>query len=555
MAFAGHLDAGSRISHEDMSNLHFDFESFITPDHTLSAGFPPYDHCIHDDTCLHFPQSGKSQEKNQLGHAQTPPVISSSKFPRNQSQLDRRDHTRSKSQMNRPSSLDQSEDYNWDTILSESGLANCNFQTGVGGMDGYCKDDDCISMTCSSACEGSCPSQCGETSRAVCCDDDACGTPQLCVDEDCHGADRPCTDTKCVVDPSVGTLPPAVSPAITSSDKAAAAALASFGGNQPPMMQNAFLQPSLSTNPRHGFVSLPNMPCGDLSMDSLLANVNGHPAFPNQQQPVAFEVALANHILQHHDPTHGLAHQGFCVANDPSQLIAKCTLPKYNPNDPANTDPYLPQIPSHECGFTIHDPNEFAQHIFQEHRPNLMMHAHQYGLSGPSHAHCHSNTHHHYDNSGPFFNFNAAPSSKPFSPSLSPLTNLSMGPSLSTTPASLSTPSPLSSELPLEDLSSCTKLSLPPVETEARVMVQEDHYICRWVIGTDLICGQQFENDEQLQKHCKHDHLKQLKKVNDGFKCGWEGCTRNTCFTQRSKVERHMQVHTGCKEAIVHPPK
>ncbi|TWU77815.1 zinc-finger protein [Metarhizium rileyi] len=88
----------------------------------------------------------------------------------------------------------------------------------------------------------------------------------------------------------------------------------------------------------------------------------------------------------------------------------------------------------------------------------------------------------------------------------------------------------------------------PVVEAKSQVMAQEDQFMCRWLVGHNgTLCGLRFENDEQLQKHCKNDHLKQLKKINGGFRCGWAKCTRDTCFTQRSKVERHMQVHTGYK--------
>jgi len=138
---------------------------------------------------------------------------------------------------------------------------------------------------------------------------------------------------------------------------------------------------------------------------------------------------------------------------------------------------------------------------------------------------------------------------KNFSPSPSPLAALSMGPSLSTTPSSsLATPSPLESETGFTEPSSSARSKSPHAESKPHILTEEDQFRCRWVMGDGSgICGHRFDNDEELQKHCKLDHLKPLKKVRGGFRCGWEGCTRDTCFTQRSKVERHMQVHTGCE--------
>ncbi|OAA49249.1 Zinc finger, C2H2-type/integrase, DNA-binding protein [Metarhizium rileyi] len=554
MTFDGLMGSANHPSNDDLPNLHIDFDTLLSSEHALNLGLGPYEQCVHDDSCLHFTQSTKTQDKTQAHFAQTPPATSSLTRPRNRPKSNRPLHGRAKSQIDFPSNSNHSQDYSWDNIFNDNALNACNFQGN--GAPGACKDDDCVSISCSSACEGSCPSQCGETSHGVCCDDDTCGSPNLCVDEDCQGATQPCTDENCVVDPSSNQQQAQRSSAITDGDKAAAAALASFGDSNPQMAHNGFVhqsQPDFTS--RDGFINLANLPqslpCGSLSVNSLFANLNGHSNFPNQPFQMAFEYALANHIMQYHDPSHGLANHGSCVANDPSQLIARCTLPKFNPNDLTNTDPFLPQLQSHECGFQVQDPNEFANHIFQEHRPTLTTHGNQYGFHGPSHSHGHltsSTSRQHQNCHGPYFNYNAAPNSKHFSPSMSPLTNLSMGPSLSATPVSLPTPSPIDSEHTLIDAMATPNLLSPVVEAKSQVMAQEDQFMCRWLVGHNgTLCGLRFENDEQLQKHCKNDHLKQLKKINGGFRCGWAKCTRDTCFTQRSKVERHMQVHTGYK--------
>jgi hypothetical protein len=329
------------------------------------------------------------------------------------------------------------------------------------------------------------------------------------------------------------------------------------------MVPNSLVQQPQETSPaRDGynmmdFTNLPNsLPCGSLSVESIFAaGISGHQSFQNHPLQMAAEYALANHIIQYHDSSHGLAHHGTCVANDPSQLISRCTLPKFNTNGLTNADPFLPQLQTHECGFQIQNPNEFAHHIFQEHGPALMTHGNQYPFSGSTsyfHSHAAGPTPHQQHQGGgygPRFSYGPDQNSKQFSPSMSPLTNLSMGPSLSATPASLPTPSPLESEHSLADSTSVSHTLDPVTDVKPQVMAQEDQFLCRWLVGgsDSSICGLRFDNDEQLQKHCKHEHLKLLKKIDGGFVCGWANCTRNTCFTQRSKVERHMQVHTGCE--------
>lgn len=74
---------------------------------------------------------------------------------------------------------------------------------------------------------------------------------------------------------------------------------------------------------------------------------------------------------------------------------------------------------------------------------------------------------------------------------------------------------------------------------------------CLWVIG-DQECGLTFENAGDLQSHIQECHTSTLKK-SDGFVCQWSGCSRRkekpdkAGFAQRSKLDRHIQSHTGCK--------
>ncbi|KAL6358014.1 hypothetical protein LRP88_08193 [Fusarium phalaenopsidis] len=72
-------------------------------------------------------------------------------------------------------------------------------------------------------------------------------------------------------------------------------------------------------------------------------------------------------------------------------------------------------------------------------------------------------------------------------------------------------------------------------------------HLCRWLCLDGIACGQKFASNKELQDHCKSDHVKNLKKGPNGFCCTWWGCARPGPFSQKSKLERHMQTHTGFK--------
>ncbi|EPE03707.1 zinc finger protein 664 [Ophiostoma piceae UAMH 11346] len=82
----------------------------------------------------------------------------------------------------------------------------------------------------------------------------------------------------------------------------------------------------------------------------------------------------------------------------------------------------------------------------------------------------------------------------------------------------------------------------------------EGHHECLWCShrGGEP-CKQVFGSAGDLHTHVLDAHTHQLKRGADGmFSCGWQGCTRRegeekSGFLQKSKVDRHMQVHTGNK--------
>ncbi|KAF5022954.1 hypothetical protein F66182_5020 [Fusarium sp. NRRL 66182] len=73
----------------------------------------------------------------------------------------------------------------------------------------------------------------------------------------------------------------------------------------------------------------------------------------------------------------------------------------------------------------------------------------------------------------------------------------------------------------------------------------EADFSCRWVCDDGVLCSQKFAGNKELQDHCKNEHVKNLKKGQTGFNCTWYGCIKHGPFSQKSKLERHMQTHTG----------
>ncbi|KAI5818577.1 hypothetical protein BZA77DRAFT_7232 [Pyronema omphalodes] len=74
---------------------------------------------------------------------------------------------------------------------------------------------------------------------------------------------------------------------------------------------------------------------------------------------------------------------------------------------------------------------------------------------------------------------------------------------------------------------------------------------CEWqdsqADGTVHTCGIVFQTANELQQHAKEVHINALRKKT-GYHCYWAGCARQEKpFSQKGKVERHLQTHTGFK--------
>ncbi|KAM0564156.1 hypothetical protein ACHAPJ_000365 [Fusarium lateritium] len=82
---------------------------------------------------------------------------------------------------------------------------------------------------------------------------------------------------------------------------------------------------------------------------------------------------------------------------------------------------------------------------------------------------------------------------------------------------------------------------------ENQVMSGDADFTCQWLCDNGVLCSKKFGGNKELQDHCKNEHVKNLKKGENGFCCTWYGCIRPGPFSQKSKLERHMQTHTGYK--------
>lgn len=91
---------------------------------------------------------------------------------------------------------------------------------------------------------------------------------------------------------------------------------------------------------------------------------------------------------------------------------------------------------------------------------------------------------------------------------------------------------------------------VPPGNAKA-----SESQICRWMVvdptgdeGGEKACGLGFADASALQQHIKEMHTMDLTKKM-GYICQWADCSRRGIqpFGQKGKLERHIQVHTGCE--------
>lgn len=442
--------------------------------------------------------------------------------------------------------------------------------------------DDAAS--CSSSCVGSCPSHCGVDGQGqvcvdddcvaqehpgICCADDDCGVDSLCVDEACEAAHDPCTDVKCISDVSL--------PMGTRAETAAAAALTSFGDNSSAALPDfsgccSHLHPSFGNEFHFGHShSACTHHAPELQLDRMGPPFNGtgmrmdttaDPAADYNFQEQFWQenpgLAFASHIFHYHDPNQSqVDHSQSCIVDNPNLALSRCTLPVITGNDGLDFSTFLNTDSDYQCGFPIQDPVMYHKHVLTQHR-TLLSHI-------PGFAPCINtgnlvptldtvleepqtsfNTH----TSGLFsFNF-ANDSIKPraISTSVSSGTNASVRTSPMPTPDTIATPPPPGDgNSKLSIFQKTTEAS--EGEVEGMQIDQDDAYQCFWKDpGSGKVCLKHFNDSEELDAHCRRDHVKSMQRVDGGYPCMWQHCKReHGSFSQRGKLNRHLQVHTGLK--------
>lgn len=269
---------------------------------------------------------------------------------------------------------------------------------------------------------------------------------------------------------------------------------------------------------------------------------------------------LASHILHYHDPENTQDHRRPCIADNPSMVFSNCGLPRIGEHTaPSDTSSFFANL-TYDCDFVVDNPLDFAQHVFQEHRPALMIQdPYVPGFSNNGMAnHLASFIPSMPELPGPAYDYHTMPEpGRCHSLPGSYATDFSFQNSIPGTPLRAASPSELDCNCPDMDCAPDCTLDCGPgdlakqidKELEAAKPVT-DNFVCRWKCEhghNEDGCGKTFPNAAALHEHCKDAHTKCALKEDSQYWCKWDGCHRQEGFTQRAKLERHLQTHSGYK--------
>ncbi|KAK1988689.1 zinc-responsiveness transcriptional activator [Colletotrichum cereale] len=417
-----------------------------------------------------------------------------------------------------------------------SPTAHVDFAAMIGTDSSPNVEDDSTSAACSSFDCNQCASDCGASEAGDICRDVECGP--ACDDDECERAASPCDDAECL------------SRSLSDKDKAAAGVLASFGGENS-LGQDAIptsSMPSLQTS--QFFSSQDSFNNGVMATASQSSFHNGGlPSTMGQSMNMDgfYQCDLSSlpstYMDASMDGNFDWASWAAHIANEHSSgpCARPCLMEQNLPFD--NTKCPMPHqvyahpgqeyfcVPSDQanfvaCGAEFNNTTELIQHIFTQHQ-----HQHAEGehldffseahpptlpLMASQHQHIHPHSH----------------SQGTIQVSSKVLHNRE-----SSTNSSVS-----------KGLTTSSPVTFPNTLLSAASPNTSEQFACKWHNEEGgSICGLVFQDDEGLQNHCREQHLKNLSKTDNGFRCQWEGCSRDGQFTQKSKLERHLQTHTGFK--------
>lgn len=261
---------------------------------------------------------------------------------------------------------------------------------------------------------------------------------------------------------------------------------------------------------------------------------------------------LANHILHYHDPENTQDHRRPCIADNPSVVFSNCSLPRIGDQTSAPDATNFFANLTYDCGFEVQDPLAFAQHVFQEHRPALMFQdPYVAGFTNESYAnHLAGFIPSMPQLPGPAFDYHTLPEpGRCHSLQGSTATDFSFQNSVPGTPVRAASPSEMDCGCPGTDCAPNDLARQISKELKAAKPVSEK-FICRWKCEHEHDedgCGKSFPTAAALHEHCKDSHTKCALKEDNQYWCKWDGCHRMEGFTQRAKLERHLQTHSGFK--------
>ncbi|TGZ79704.1 hypothetical protein EX30DRAFT_396786 [Ascodesmis nigricans] len=272
--------------------------------------------------------------------------------------------------------------------------------------------------------------------------------------------------------------------------------------------------------------------------------------------------ALWHHIQTTHNPLDSVCHWNNCgTSNSDSQGLYNHLSHNHVP--PMGQEQLCPQHCClwKECNESFSSEDDLRRHINNVH---LQENTHQClweacGVEAPTDGeisehiqeHVHHEHAHHHEHPHPVPETQTQMSYTSSIPKRLSISTQQSQPSPQKFPPTISIPPIPNTRPPTPSLSLPTPLSSPTKSTPSSdPSTPSGPKVCKWqdeINGTIHTCNQEFPSAEALQVHAKLVHISELKK-RTGYFCRWEGCSRKTgAFSQKGKVERHLQTHTGYK--------
>ncbi|KAL2884844.1 Zinc finger protein 76 [Ceratocystis lukuohia] len=413
-------------------------------------------------------------------------------------------------------------------------------------------DDDVYSIACGSHCND-CPSQCH--------DPDCDRLSDVCTDANCGDVVLECDDAICDIGEACSQLD--CQPRDVAS---AVKALTSFHGENsgdngghgdmkvPLVGMDQSWPTYMSQVPSHSHSSGPNTVAnnGDPNVSDL-NNISHHNHTHTHHQmgtmsPAALDTSFHPHltmqqlysdIISFHDGTSDAhQHKRPCIADNAVFWPNTCHLPRHDYSDISmllqDQSPYT--MPLQECGMALADPAQAHLHLRQVHQLSTKEMQSSFLTQIPC--------------SMGLFEMESSHSQwPPSSEDVRLATSKMSGLSASTlTPPPTSGPATPATNT-MDDSNTSMPLSGPGTKTD----IGHCHR-CEWVHDGNL-CAIVFETEEQLNTHLLQDHAKSCERKGSEFACCWESCPRridNKGFGQRSKLERHLQTHSGSMHERIH---